>query len=363
MIRLLAIFFLFATFIAQAQINKNSWYVSGSLDFDKHQVYRIRPLAGYFITEKDAVGLIFNYENAKQRVIQSTLLESRTNQWSVFYRRYNPLISNTYIFFEANIGMGYGRAQEIDQDIKYRFNGFNAGLQAGFMWFLTPGLSAEIVPFAVNYHQAGYNGDVEIKSRSINGQYSIGNKIGLNIHIKNPGEVVGQTPQDLIDKKVLSGRLIFSQRKNEMSQKNTSIGIAPQLDIFMTNWIQLGVSLSIVSENIKGENIISRSQEKTSNVSFQLGPRIKVYKWLTQTTGIFAQPYLEGAFVFRQFDGSFGSYENKHIESYGGLNIGFSSFLSDRLLLEAQTTVYSVEKNRFSPNLNAMNLSLGWLMK
>lgn len=363
MIRLLVIFLILSSIFAQAQINKKSWYISGSLDFDKHQIYQISPVAGYFFTNKDAVGLQFNHVNTKKRVIENTLLESKTNQWSIFYRHFSALNTNTYLFLEGSIGLSYGKGKDLDQDIKFQYVGLNVGLQAGFLWFLTPGLSAEIIPFAVNYRQSGYKGDMEIKSRSISGQYSIGNKIGLNIHLQNPGEVMSNSPQDLIDKKIISGRLIFSHRKNEMSQTNMSIGIAPQLDIFMTNWIQIGISLSIVSENIKGVNIISQSQEKSSNVSFQLGPRIKVYKWLTQTTGIFAQPYLDGAFVFNQFSGAYGSYDNKHIESYGGLNIGFSSFISDRLLLEGSTKVYSIEENRFSPSLSSMNLSLGWLLK
>jgi hypothetical protein len=360
--KLLAFLFALSSYLAQAQISKNSLYISGSFDFDKSQAYQIAPLVAYFLTDRDAVGLTYNYQN-RPKLIETTLIESKTQQWSVFYRRFCALNSNTYLLFEGNIGFGYGKGVESGPNTKLQYSGLGAGFQAGFLWFLTPGLSAEIIPFSVSYNQSHYKGDTEIKTQNIDGQYSIGNKLGLNIHILNPGKVLDNNPQDLIDKKVISGRLLFSQRKNELAQNNTTIGIAPQLDIFMTNWIQVGTSLTILSENNKGYNIVNQTYETASNVSFQLGPRIKVYKWLSQTTGVFAQSYLEGAFVFRQFNSAVLNYDNKFIDSYGGLNIGFSSFLSDRLLLEASTTVYSFEKNRFSPNLSNMSLSVGWLMK
>lgn len=356
------ILYFFSMSLGHSQDLKHTFFVTGNVAFDKNDIYHIEPKAGFFFTEKDAIGIAYKYKSGRDQVINSLVMDRQTGTINLFYRRKSDLMGNLCLFAEPVIGFGTGKTYNNKGEQAYKITRAEASINLGIMLFLTGNISAEFIPFNLSYQYAKYKGITDIEVQNAVGTFAIGNRVGVNLFLRNGDTRALEKPQNLTDRKVITGSLIFSNDKNSDFEKTTRFVISPGIGIFMTNWIQIGFNLSLISDSKNFFNIVDQYNEKYSSLAFQLGPKVKVYKWLTSATGIFVETYLEGAFVFNEFDNADFKYESKRIESFGGINIGFSNFISDRIILEGTTNFYSVENNRFTPLLSRMTLSMGFLL-
>jgi len=339
---------------ANGQITPASFFVSCDLSFDKTQFYLIAPRIGFFVSDRDALGLHYSYSAADKF--------SHLSLISLFYRRHLSVSENTLLFIEPSLAAGSGQGSNLPGEKLYNARVGNAALRAGLLLFLTPGLSAELIPFALVYRHEQYTGKIAQTREGFSGSLSVGSQIGINIHLaKKTKEQLGK-PGHLTDKKILSGGLTIVHNGNHGFTSLQQFSFSPRIGIFMTNAIEIGMSMSLVSSSQSALDITSRYNEKYSSTSFQLGPQVRFYQWLNPRTGLFIQGSLEGAFIFSRTDQQHAHYTNRRIDPYGGVYIGFCSFINSHILLEASTNLYSFEQNRFSPMLNQMKISLGFLV-
>lgn len=359
---ILAIVFIVSISLGNSQNLKHTFFATGNVAFDKNDLYHLEPRLGYFFTDKDAFGVSYRYKSGREQVINSLVMDRKVGTMNLFYRRRSEYFGNLCFFVEPSIGLGKGKTFNNKGERAYKINNAEASLNLGIMLFLTGNISAEFIPFNLRYQNSHYKGITDINVQNINGTFALGNRVGINLYLRKGDTRALEKPQNLTDRKVITGSLIFSNEKNSNFEKTTRFVISPGIGIFMTNWIQIGFNLSLISDSKNFYNILSQYNEKYSSLAFQLGPRVKVYKWLTSASGVFIETYLEGAFVFNEFDNANFKYESKRIESLGGVNIGFSNFISDRIILEGTTNIYSVDNNRFTPLLTRMTLSMGFLL-
>ena len=339
---------------ASGQIARNTFFVSGNLSFDKTQFYLIAPRIGFFVSDKDALGIHYSYSSEDKH--------SHLSLISLFYRRHVVMAENTLLFIEPSIESGNGLGNNTRGEKEYRSRIRSMALRAGLLIFLTPALSAEFVPFALQYRHEQYTGKTALTREGLFGNLSVGNQIGINIHLVKKTKGPENKTENLTDKKILSGGLTIVHNANYGFASLQQFSFSPRIGIFMTNNIEVGMSMAIVSRSQSALDIASRYNERYSSTSFQLGPQVRFYRWLNPQTGIFVQGLLEGAFVFSRTDKQYARYTNRHIDPYGGVYFGFCKFINSQILLEASTNLYSFEQNSFSPMLNQMKISLGFLV-
>lgn len=351
---LLALLITYLAHTANGQTDRNLFFVSGDFSFDKTQFYLVAPRIGYFVSEKDALGLHYSY-SSEDRFSHLSLL-------SLFYRRHIAMAENTLVFIEPALATGSGQGSNTLGEKMYSSQVRNAALRAGLLLFLSPGISAEFIPFALVYRHERYDGKIVQTRKGLSGNLSVGNQIGINIHLARRAKGMVGKPENLTDKKILSGGLTIVHNASHGFASLQQFSFSPRIGIFMTNFIEIGMSMAIVSRSQSALDIASRYNERYSSLSFQLGPQIRIYHWINPQTGVFVQGLLEGAFTFSRTDKQYARYTNKSIDPYGGVYFGFCQFINSHTLLEASTNLYSFEQNSFSPMLNQMKVSLGFLV-
>lgn len=336
---------------AQGQIAGPPVFVSGDLSFEKNSFHLLSPRIGVFVSPKDALGAVYSYNSDKR-------LRSSSNL-SLFYRRHVTLSETVFLFIETSAGAGKGRSRALKGLGAHDIQTGEAALRVGFFMYLTPTLSSEFTPFAFLYRLEKREGQGSVTSNSLSGMVSLGNHIGLNIHIGKKSGTTTDKPENLSDRKLLSGEMSIVQNSGLNIRQ---FSFSPYIGIFITNWIEAGMAMSVLSSTQSAFDVTSAYQEQYSTMAFHLGPRIRLYHWLNPYTGLFAQARLEGTFAFSQTNRRHAQYTSSQIGPCGGLYIGFSHFLTKRTLIEATTNIYLIERHSFSPMLSQMKISLGFLL-
>jgi hypothetical protein len=144
--------FISFVFIADAQINKGSILLGGTVssqsfktesgtDTQKENLFVFTPAVGYAFKTNTVAGINLFYGHSKQGYVGfPTNQEIKSYGAGIFYRKYMNLSKKFYLFGEADAGYNYGKREQQYPSSSHsieKINSFNLGV--------TPGLA-----FAVN---------------------------------------------------------------------------------------------------------------------------------------------------------------------------------------------------------------------
>lgn len=134
--------------IVEGNLSWNSSKEEDATQEVKDNNFNFNPKAGYFITDKFAVGVELGIGSDKTETspVGAPTVEEKTNNFNagVFARYYFLDLGQRFkTYAEAGVGFGSGK-NEIDGVEQYKVSGVNAGIDLGINYFVTKS-------FAINF--------------------------------------------------------------------------------------------------------------------------------------------------------------------------------------------------------------------
>lgn len=166
----------------EGNLQFNSTKVEDDGDETKVNVFTFTPKAGYFITDKFAVGVELGFGSRKEEETPDggETVEEKTNVFGagVFGRYYFLDLGQRFKTY-AEVGLGFGSSKdEVDGEEVSKDNYFSAGLDLGINYFVTKN-------FAINFGLANVLGFNSTKTEFPDGAESKTNTLQGNFNVFN----------------------------------------------------------------------------------------------------------------------------------------------------------------------------------
>lgn len=361
-----------------AQMRRNAVMLSGQVQFNTIGTKSIQKTgnlsAAYFITPHFGVGI----EATSSRISYAPFdNKGVTNNYSVFTKQLFPLIHGFYVFSKPWIQFAYTKS--LSPNLTEKTHTFSSGLNIGFMKFLTPNLALEVTPFSFIYER---NRSEKAISNSVfqsyfkehndyfSAQLLLQPQFRLDLFLNTqPEKQSGE--KNFTDRKIVNCSFNYSSSK-PTNIKETDFQINPSLFVFINNWIAGGIGVGYERSTIAYSPVDKKYSENQGSFT----PFVRVYKWLNGSTGLYVSPYLNFSMSDIQNDPWHNYQQYFSYNLNPGINGGFTTFLTKRIVLEGSVSLISYEqktwfqnnmkpintqeKMQTGPNFNAIKLALGY---
>ncbi|OYQ38000.1 hypothetical protein CHU92_06995 [Flavobacterium cyanobacteriorum] len=148
----------------------------------KESTFNFNPKAGYFLTEKLALGVEFGVGSEKTEDTPNggTTAETTTNSFNagVFARYYFLDLGQRFkTYAEAGVGYGSSKDEEDGQEVS-KLTGFNVGIDLGINYFITENFAINFGltnVLAFNNEKTEFPSGAETKTNSFEGNFNVFN--------------------------------------------------------------------------------------------------------------------------------------------------------------------------------------------
>jgi hypothetical protein len=333
---------------------------------------------GFFILNNLAIGGAF-----AKYIPDNEYSDSKGNNssYSVFLRSIYELKPELYFFLQP----------------KYKSESFlntfsqsqtqTGSLELGISAFLTKNIALEITPISINYSHYVYDykeGNPVYSLKTEENEFSFRlfsdpQLISLKIYLFTDTLNSSKRTSDLNDRKLVTGSIKYQNNRNGNNTSDFELEVAPSVGVFISKYIMAGVSLGFNHSKFDNE------YNKHTRSGFYLSPFFRFNWWLNSNTYLFISPYLLAGMevvdeMYIGFEDSEDSERNYLTFPYNvGFNLGISTFISPRVVLETYTSLYDYQNyGSYFPNTKTMHsgpkkqslglsfinlyLSVGWLI-